>query len=149
VDVLNTDLSSLYVLYHQTKKHHWIVEGAERQEIHLLLDAHSKAQLEFADQIAERIVDLGGVPVSAPAAQSARAYVTAEVEGAFPIRTMLENDLAINRQIIVKLREHIRLANQLGDFATEYLLKEGLYNQEGRTNDIADHLAEDSLMIKS
>jgi DNA-binding ferritin-like protein len=39
---------------------------------------------------------------------------------------LLENDLAMNRQISVKLREHSRLAGQLGDFATAYFLKKAL-----------------------
>jgi len=29
VDALNTELANSYVLYHQLKKHHWVVEGAE------------------------------------------------------------------------------------------------------------------------
>ncbi|PSP94539.1 DNA starvation/stationary phase protection protein, partial [Halobacteriales archaeon QS_1_68_44] len=29
IDALNTDLAASYVLYHQLKKHHWNVEGAE------------------------------------------------------------------------------------------------------------------------
>jgi DNA-binding ferritin-like protein len=148
VQAMNEDLSSFYALYHQTKKHHWIVSGAERQEIHLLLDQHSKQQLEAADAIAERIVDLGGVPVSTMSGQETTSYLQLEPEGAFPIRMMLENDVYASRQVILKLREHIALAIRLGDYATEYLLKETLYGQEKRTNDLNDHLADDTLVIR-
>jgi len=34
VDALNTDLAATYVLYHQIKKHHWNVEGAEFLGVH-------------------------------------------------------------------------------------------------------------------
>ncbi|MFW5978036.1 MAG: ferritin-like domain-containing protein, partial [Halohasta sp.] len=37
VDALNIDLANANVLYHQLKKHHWNVEGAEFLDIHVFL----------------------------------------------------------------------------------------------------------------
>ena len=37
VDALNTELADTYTLYHQLKKHHWNVEGAEFRDLHLFL----------------------------------------------------------------------------------------------------------------
>ncbi|PSQ32822.1 DNA starvation/stationary phase protection protein, partial [Halobacteriales archaeon SW_10_68_16] len=34
IDALNTDLAAAYVLYHQLRKHHWNVEGAEHRDLH-------------------------------------------------------------------------------------------------------------------
>ncbi|HET7323533.1 MAG TPA: ferritin-like domain-containing protein, partial [Halococcus sp.] len=54
IDALNADLASSYVLYHQLKKHHWNVEGAEFLELHRFLEeAYEDVELH-ADVIAER-----------------------------------------------------------------------------------------------
>ena len=55
VDALNTDLAATYVLYHQVKKHHWNVEGAEFRDIHLFLGEAAEELEETADELAERV----------------------------------------------------------------------------------------------
>jgi len=75
VRALNADLASEYVLYHQYKKHHWLVEGAEYWQIHKLLDEHAGQVLTYADMLAERITALSGVPISGPAEQERDAYI--------------------------------------------------------------------------
>src|SRR5688572_14454048 len=76
VRLLNTDLASMITLYHQYHKHHWIVEGAQFFEIHLLLEAHYTELHDQYDIIAERLVALGGLPVSGPAEVQKESYIT-------------------------------------------------------------------------
>jgi DNA-binding ferritin-like protein len=64
VDALNTDLAATYVLYHQVKKHHWNVEGAEFLGIHEYLGEVAADLEEGADMLAERAQAIGGVPLS-------------------------------------------------------------------------------------
>lgn len=66
VDALNSELANAYVLYHQLKKHHWVVEGAEFLPLHEFLEEAYEHVEEGADAIAERAQALGGVPVSGP-----------------------------------------------------------------------------------
>ena len=141
IDALNSNVASLFVLYHQYQKHHWVAEGPSFRDIHLLLEEHYTATQIEADAFAERIVTLGGVPVSSLAAQLKQAYITEEPEGILDLRQMLSNDVTANQQILVKLREHIRLARDLGDYGTEHLLKRHLREQELRTQDVM-HLLE-------
>ena len=141
IDALNTNVASLFVLFHQYQKHHWVAEGPNFRDLHLLLEEHYTATQLEADAFAERIVTLGGVPVSSLAAQIKQAYVTEEPEGILDLRQMLSNDLNVNQQILIKLREHITLARDLGDYGTEHLLKRHLREQELRTQDIM-HLLE-------
>jgi DNA-binding ferritin-like protein len=54
VDALNTDLAATYVLYHQVKKHHWNVEGAEFRELHEFLGDVAYDLEVAADEFAER-----------------------------------------------------------------------------------------------
>lgn len=141
IDALNSNVASLFVLYHQYQKHHWVAEGPSFRDLHLMLEEHYTATQLEADAFAERIVTLGGVPVSGLAAQLKQAYVAEEPEGILDLRQMLSNDLKINQQILLKLREHIGLARDLGDYGTEHLLKRHLREQELRTQDVM-HLLE-------
>jgi starvation-inducible DNA-binding protein len=145
VQALNSDLASEYVLYHQYKKHHWLVEGAEFWQIHKLLDDHAGETLKYADMLAERITALSGVPVSGPAAQEKTAYIEHEPEGLYDLREMLENDLRSGQAIVFKLREHIDLARGLGDYGTEHLLHETLLGQEELVHQLDHLLALESL----
>lgn len=145
IDALNTDVASLFVLFHQYQKHHWVAEGPSFRDIHLLLEEHYTAVQQEADAFAERIVTLGGVPVSGPTAQLKRGYLEEEDEGIFDLRQMLSNDLRANQKILVKLREHIELTLKLGDYGTEQLIKRHLRAQELRTQDIM-HLLEDETL---
>lgn len=145
VQALNSDLSSEYVLYHQYKKHHWLVEGAEFWQIHKLLDDHAGQTLKYADMLAERITALSGVPVSGPTAQERAAYIEHEPEGLYDLREMLENDLRGGQAIVLRLREHIDLARRVGDYGTEHLLHETLLGQEELVHQLDHLLALESL----
>ncbi len=111
---LNVYLASAYVLYHQYKKNHWVVEGPEFWSIHKLLDEHAAGVLEDADRVAERITALGAVPVSGPAKQEEMSVVKPEPEGIFDLRSMLENDLQAEGTVIRTLRDCIRLVYDPG-----------------------------------
>ncbi len=145
VEALNTDLGSEYVLYHQYKKHHWLVEGTEYWQIDKLLDEHAGQTLKYADMFAERITALAGVPISGPTEQEKTAYIQHEPEGRYDLREMLENDMRSGRAIVVKLREHIDLANRLGDYGTGHLLRETLLGQEELVHQLDNLLAMESL----
>ncbi len=145
VQALNTDVASLFLLFHQYQKHHWVAEGPQFRDLHLLLEEHYTAVHMQADAFAERIVTLGGVPVSGPTAQLRYGYVTEEPEGILDLRQMLSNDIKANQQILVKLREHIQLARQLGDYGSETLIKRHLREQELRTQDLMHMLEHETL----
>jgi DNA-binding ferritin-like protein len=149
VDALNTDLASTYVLYHQLKKHHWNVEGAEFRDLHLFLGEAAGEAEEFADELAERAQALGGVPVAGPDAISERATVEPEDEDVYDIRTSLRNDMEMYGDIIETLREHVELAENLGDPTTAHLLRENLINVEDAAHHIEHYLENDTLVLES
>ncbi|MDP9379528.1 MAG: DNA starvation/stationary phase protection protein [Chloroflexota bacterium] len=147
INGLNADLGSLFVLFHQYQKHHWVVEGPQFRELHLLLEEFYNETRENGDEIAERITALGGVPVSGPRKQAEFAYVEHEPEGIWPLRNMLERDLAINCKIIQTLRGRIQEANQSGDYGTENLLKAILLEQEDQAHEL-QHMLEDETLTR-
>jgi DNA-binding ferritin-like protein len=145
IDALNSDVASLFMLFHQYQKHHWVAEGPQFRDLHILLEEHYTATQLQADAFAERVVTLGGVPVSGPTAQLERGYVTEEPEGILDLRQMLSNDIKANQQILLKLREHIVLARQIGDYGSETLIKRHLREQELRTQDLMHMLEHETL----
>jgi len=148
IEALNTDLANAYVLYHQLKKHHWNVEGAEFRDLHIFLQEAYETMEEGADIIAERAQAIGGVPVSGMSNLEERATVTPEDEDVYSARASLENDLEMYGDIIEGMREHIHLANNLGDYATEQLLKEILVDVEEDAHHIEHYLEDDTLVVE-
>ncbi|MEF8850813.1 MAG: DNA starvation/stationary phase protection protein DpsA [Haloarculaceae archaeon] len=149
VDALNTDLAATYVLYHQLKKHHWNVEGAEFRDLHLFLGEAAGNAEEAADELAERLQAIGGAPVAGPRAIAETSPVESEDEDVYDIRTSLENDLDVYGDIIESLREHVELAADLGDHATAEILRGILVQTEEDAHHIDHYLEDDTLVTEA
>jgi len=147
IDALNTDLADAYVLYHQLKKHHWNVEGAEFRDLHLFLGEAAENVEEAADKLAERAQALGGTPVSAMDNLQEFSTVEAEGDDVFDIRTSLENDMEIYGDIIEAIRDHVELAQNLGDHATAEILRQILVETEDDAHHIEHYLEDDTLVF--
>ena len=146
IDALNQDLADTYVLYHQVKKHHWNVEGAEFRDLHLFLGDAAGNLEAAADELAERAQALGGTPISGPAEQAEHASIEYEGQDVYDIRTSLEHDLEMYGDVIESLRDHIELAENLGDHATAQILREILVTTEEDAHHIEHYLEDDTLV---
>jgi DNA-binding ferritin-like protein len=149
VDALNADLANAYVLYHQLHKHHWNVEGAEFLDIHVFLEEVYEDVEDAADEVAERLQALGGVPHASMTTLAENATVEPEDEDVYDIRTSLENDLEMMGDMIESYREHIALAEGLGDYTTEEMLRDQLETLEEHTHHIEHYLEDDTLVLES
>jgi DNA-binding ferritin-like protein len=148
VDALNTDVAALYVLYHQLKKHHWNVTGAEFRDVHLFLDEAAEAVEDGIDELAERTGALGGTPIAGAKAAEEHAPVTPEGADVYDVRTSLENDLAMYGDIIETLRGHTELATNLGDHATAELIRGILVDLEEDAHHVDHYLESDTLVTE-
>jgi len=149
IEALNTDLADAYVLYHQLHKHHWNVEGAEFLEIHVFLQEVYEDVEDAADELAERLQALGGVPHASMTALVENATVEAEDEDVYDVRTSLANDLEMMGDMIESYREHVELASALGDYTTEEMLRDQLETIEEHTHHIEHYLEDDTLVLES
>ncbi|WP_089649675.1 DNA starvation/stationary phase protection protein DpsA [Halobacterium hubeiense] len=147
IDALNADLAATYVLYHQLRKHHWNVEGAEFRDLHLFLGDTAAHAEEFADELAERVQALGGVPHASPATLQEESPVEPEDEDVYDIRTSLQNDLEMYGDIIETLREHVDLAQNLGDHASAEIVRENLVQVEEDAHHVEHYLEDDTLVV--
>lgn len=145
VELLNQHLASLYVLHHQYHKHQWVVEGPQFRELEQLFAMHAEQVELAAVEVGERANALGGVPASTMRKQLEVTYLEEEPDGILGIRDMLERDVDAERTIATRLREHIRLVTELGDWGTEDLLKQTLQATEKRAAFVQKHLERESL----
>jgi starvation-inducible DNA-binding protein len=148
VDALNSDLADTYVLYHQLRKHHWNVEGAEFRDLHLFLGDAAENAEAFADELAERAQALGGVPHASMETLQAESTLEPENEDVYDIRTSLERDLEMYGEVIETLREHVTLAQNLGDHATAEIIRENLVQVEDDAHHIEHYLEGDTLVTE-
>lgn len=149
VDALSTDLADLYVMYHQLHKHHWNVEGAEHLGIHRWLQEAYEDVEDFADEIAERIQSIGGIPPASMPALTEHATIEPEDEDVYDIRTSLQNDIDCYGDIIEQYREHIELVDGLGDYASGEILRDQLVDLEDHVHVIQHWLEDDTLVLES
>jgi starvation-inducible DNA-binding protein len=136
---------TLWILYHQYQKHHWLVEGPQFNDLHLFLEDNYEEVHKYVDRVAERITALGGIPTSAPDAHVELSHVEHEPEGTYRIRQMLQHDLDAERTLAKKLRSTIEEAQNLGDPGTERTLKKVLTKVEDRAHHLDHYLGGDSL----
>jgi starvation-inducible DNA-binding protein len=148
VDALNADLADVYVLYHQVKKHHWNVEGAEFRDLHLFLGDAAGTLEEIADELAERVQALGGVPHASAATLQEESSLEPEDENVYDIRTSLANDMEMYGDVIESTREHIELTENLGDHASAEMLRQGLVEIEDDAHHIEHYLEDDTLVTE-
>lgn len=124
VALLNRHLLACLDLQLQAKQAHWNVKGPHFQALHALFDQVHAAAEEYADELAERVAQLGGT-AQGTVQQIARhsplpEYPPTAVEG----RSHLEALAGAIAIVVRGTREAIVQADELGDPATADLLTE-------------------------
>ena len=139
--------ATMWTLYHQYQKHHWLVEGPQFRDLHLYLEESYEEVHEYIDRLSERMTALGGIPTSSPVNQAKLSHVEHEPEGTFRIRQMLQHDLKAEATLAAEVRDAIELALELGDHGTKRELEKALTKVENRAHHLDHYLGEDSLEI--
>jgi DNA-binding ferritin-like protein len=147
VEALNTELAASYVAYHQVKKHHWNVEGAEFLELHEYLGEVAEDLEEAADAFAERAQALGGVPLSGGATFEEHAPVEPEGEDVYDIRTSLANDMEMFGDMIETMRDHVGMMEDFGDYTSSELIRDELETLEDHAHHLEHYLEDDTLVL--
>ena len=146
VDALSIDHAGSFNLFYLLRKHYWTAEGAEHEEVADFLEDAYKRVRDINDDLAIRIVELGGIPPNTPQTIQQRAEVHLEAEDLYDLRASLVGDLEGYATLIVGMREHIALAEEYGDPGTGELLRNHLDDLEEDAHDIEKFLADDTLV---
>jgi len=142
-NALNPLLANTMALRDLYKKHHWQVSGATFYQLHLLFDKHYNEQVELMDELAERIVALGGVPLAAPHDVAETSSIERPPKGRESVPGQITRLLDAHEQILVQSRRAAREASENGDDGTNDLIVSDVI----RTNEmhvffLSEHLAD-------
>jgi bacterioferritin len=135
--LLNEALATEIVCVLRYRRHYFMARGIHSKGIAEEFLTHSNEELGHADQIAERIVQLGGEPDFAPDSLTARSH--AEYVAARSLVGMIKEDLVAERIAIDSYRGMIEyIGNQ--DPTTSDILKGILAVEEEHADELADLL---------
>ena len=137
VKLLNDSLATEIVCVLRYRRHYFMARGIHSQAIAGEFLAHSNEELGHADQLAERIVQLGGEPNFSPDGLVNRSHAE-YVEGT-TLADMIKEDLVAERIAIDSYRDFIEyLGNQ--DPTTKRMLESILAVEEEHADELADLL---------
>jgi bacterioferritin len=139
VRLLNEALATEIVCVLRYKRHYFMASGIHAQAVAQEFLEHANQEQGHADQIAERIVQLGGAPNLSPEGLLTRSHAE-YVEGDSLI-DMIKEDLVAERIAIDSYRE---MAHYLGqdDSTSRRLMEEILAVEEEHADDLVTLLEE-------
>ena len=137
IKILNEALATEIVCVLRYKRHHFMATGINAEAAAAEFLEHANEEQMHADQIAQRIVQLGGAPNFSPDGLTSRSHAE-YVEGENLIE-MIKEDLIAERIAIDSYREMI---DYLGtdDPTTRRMLEEILATEEEHADDLAGML---------
>jgi starvation-inducible DNA-binding protein len=144
---LNQLLADTITLRDLYKKHHWQVSGPTFYQLHLLFDKHFAEQNELVDQIAERIMMLGGVSVAMAPDVAAMTMIPQPPRGREEVPVQISRLLHAHEIVLKEARAMARVAAERGDDGTNDLLVSDVI----RTNEmqvwfVAEHVVDAPLV---
>jgi starvation-inducible DNA-binding protein len=144
---LNQVLADTITLRDLYKKHHWQVSGPTFYQLHLLFDKHFSEQSELVDQIAERIMVLGGVSVAMSADVAEMTLIPRPPKGREEVPVQISRLLHAHEIVLKEARAMARQAADSGDDGTNDLMVSNVI----RTNEmqvwfVAEHVVDGPLV---
>jgi bacterioferritin len=135
--LLDESLATELICVLRYRRHHFMARGINSQSVAQEFLDHSNEEQGHADQIAERIVQLGGAPDFAPDGLAGRSH--AEYVAGDTLASMIREDLVAERIAIDSYREIIvYLGDQ--DPTTRRMLEGILAVEEQHADELADLL---------
>ncbi|GAA0847660.1 MAG: bacterioferritin [Cupriavidus sp.] len=138
IKLLNDALATEIVCVLRYRRHYFMAKGPNSKSVAEEFLAHSNEEQGHADQIAERIVQLGGEPNFSPEGLASRSHAE-YVEGA-TLTDMIKEDLVAERIAIDTYREIIQYIGEK-DPTSRRLMESILAVEEEHADDMADLLA--------
>lgn len=132
--LLDAALATELVCTLRYRRHHFMARGAHAKTVADEFLVHSQQELQHADSLAERIVQLGGAPDFAPSGLLQRSHAQ-YVEGS-TLAEMVRENLVAERIAIDSYREFITFLGG-SDTTTRRLLETILSTEEEHADELA------------
>ncbi|MCF7353553.1 Dps family protein [Vibrio sp. CK2-1] len=129
VDDLNQLLADYQILYTNVRGYHWNIKGRDFFELHAKFEEIYNDLVVKVDEIAERILTLGGTPVHA----FSRYLEMSDLEETLNVSNGTEavgNILSAYRVLLTKQRQIVKTAADVDDEGTVSLMSDYISQQE-------------------
>jgi bacterioferritin len=138
IRLLNEALATEIVCVLRYKRHYFMAQGIHAQAVQAEFLEHANEEQQHADQIAERIVQLGGAPNFNPEGLLSRSHAE-YVEGGSLV-DMIKEDLVAER---IAIDSYADMARYFGDKdpTTRRMIEGILAMEEKHADDLANLLA--------
>src|SRR5262249_17362173 len=124
IELLNARLADCIDLQTQTKQAHWNVKGPNFIALHELFDKVNEEVEDYVDDIAERVVQLGGVAEGTARMAAKRSSLAEYPAKAVAGRSHVEALSSVLALFGAAARKSIDQANEFGDLDTADLFTE-------------------------
>jgi bacterioferritin len=138
VEVLNAALATEIVCVLRYKNHYFMAQGIASESVKSEFAEHAAEEQEHADQIAERIVQLGGEPDFNPETLAKRSH--SEYRTGKSLTQMLQEDLVAERIAVESYREIVEWLRGK-DPTSKRMMEDILAVEEEHAEDISSLLA--------
>ena len=135
--LLNEALATEIICTLRYKRHYFSAKGIHAESVAAEFLEHAQDEQQHADQIAERITQLGGEPDFSPDGLMSRSHAE-YVEGE-DLESMIREDLVAERIAIDSYREMVAYLGD-ADPTTRRLMEEILAKEEEHADDLANLL---------
>jgi bacterioferritin len=137
IGILNEALATEIVCVLRYKFHYFMASGIHSQSVKQEFLEHANEEQQHADQLAERIKQLGGKPEMNPSILTSRSH--SEYKEGTSLTDMIKEDLIAERIAIESYREIVRFLGDK-DPTSKRLMEEILAKEEEHADDMADLL---------
>lgn len=137
IKMLNDALATELICVLRYKRHYFMASGIHAEPVAQEFAQHAQEEMDHADRIAERIVQLGGEPNFSPVGLTERSHAE-YVEGK-DLKDMIKEDLIAERVAIDSYREMVQYLGDR-DSTTRRMLEQILAAEEEHADDMADLL---------
>ncbi len=138
IKLLNEALATEIICILRYKRHHYMATGIHAQAVAAEFLQHANEEQMHADQIAQRITQLGGAPDFSPEGLASRSH-SEYVEGETLVE-MIKEDLVAERVAIDSYGDMVRYIGN-DDPTTRRMLEGILAMEEEHADDLANLLA--------
>lgn len=126
IELLNKNLANLQTLYVKLHNYHWNVKGMMFKPVHEMTEAYYDYFAKQYDEIAERIIQLGGKPFAAMKDYLNNASVKEETKNDFDGKFVLSAIIPDFESLRKEYLEISRIAAETGDTPTSALADDNI-----------------------
>lgn len=119
--ILNTQLANWSLLGVKLHNYHWFVKGPQFFTLHEKFEELYNTAAEYVDEIAERLLAIGGKP-AATMAEYLKLATIQEAAGENSAEQMVEALIADFKALVENMKSGIEIADELGDDPSADLL---------------------------